>query len=467
MLIIIKKEFLDYLQSIQFIGLLCFTVILFIIGAVTFSGKYEQELDIYTKRMIENYKDPSTVKTTLYRQPSQLSFISQGVEEYNPSGYVLSPKGRLMPVPPGQRNFKLPDIPEPDWAFIIKIVFSLYVVLLGYSAVSGEKEQGTLRQTLANPVGRAKLLAAKYLAIILTVMAPLLIGMIISLLIAGISEPQIYVPGILQKLLLFFLLSFLYLSFFALLSLLVSSLIHQTSLVLLALLTIWVLFAVMIPNTSGILAERFSKAPSEYQIAKRLGPMLQQEVMDKIRKLLGKVSKGEIKSEEELKLSADPVFEEAQIELTEYFKLYENTMKERQRMGRNISRISPSSLFHYAAQAVAGTGTERENNFNEKIKAYSAIYDSYILKKVGKVIAGGGISFMGTGGTPEGKILYVRSPSPEEYKGDKSDFPRFKDNLPSAVQSLRQALLDMVSLVLWNLILAISAFAAFSRSDVR
>jgi ABC-2 type transport system permease protein len=216
-------------------------------------------------------------------------------------------------------------------------------------------------------LGSAKLLAAKYLAIILTVMTPLLIGMIISLLIAGISEPQIYIPGILQKLLLFFLLSFLYLSFFALLSLLVSSLIHQSSLVLLALLTIWVLFAVMIPNTSGILAERFSKAPSEYQIAKRLGPMLQQEVMDKIRKLLGKVKKGEIKSEEELKLSADPVFEEAQNELTEYFKLYENTMKERQRMGRNISRISPSSLFHYAAQAVAGTGTERENNFNEEI----------------------------------------------------------------------------------------------------
>jgi ABC-type transport system involved in multi-copper enzyme maturation permease subunit len=298
-------------------------------------------------------------------------------------------------------------------------------------------------------------------------MTPLLLGMIISLLIAGISEPQIYVPGILQKLLLFFLLSFLYLSFFALLSLLVSSLIHQSSIVLLALLTIWVLFAVMIPNTSGILAEKFSRAPSEYQIAKRLGPMLQQEVMDKIRKLLGKVSKGEIKSEEELKLSADPVFEKAQNELTEYFKLYENTMKERQKMGRNISRISPSSLFLYAAQAIAGTGTERENNFNEEMTAYSAIYDSYILNKVGKVVAGSSIGFMGSGGTPEGKTIYVRSPQPEEYKGDKSDFPRFLDNLPTAVQSLEQALLDMVSLVLWNLILAISAFAAFHRSDVR
>ncbi|HUU28122.1 MAG TPA: ABC transporter permease subunit [archaeon] len=464
---IITRELLDYLKSIQFLGLICLTVLLFTANGLSFRDKYSQELDLYSKRMAEAYKNPSTVKAMLYRQPALLSFISEGGDEESPPGYVLSPKGTIGPLPAGPRNFKLPDLPEPDWAFIIKIVFSLYAVLLGYGAVSGEKEQGTLRQTLANPVSRSRLLAAKYTAIVLTLIIPLLTGMLISLIIVSFYMPQVFAAGILHKVLLIFLLSFLYLSIFALFSLLLSSVIHQSSLVLLTLLTVWILFAVMIPNASGILAERFSRVPGEFQMAKQVGPMIKQTVWNRIKSLVDKFSEGEIKTEEELHLQADRVFEEGREELSRHIKLYENAMKQRQRTGRNISRISPSALFQYAAEDISGTGPDREEDFLQDTRTYSAVYDEYILKKVGKLVAGGYFSFAYGGDLRNGKYIIVTTPSPEEYQGDKSDFPRFSESSLSISRSLQHALLDISGLVLWNLALSILAFAAFSRSDVR
>jgi hypothetical protein len=66
-----------------------------------------------------------------------------------------------------------------------------------------------------------------------------------------------------------------------------------------------------------------------------------------------------------------------------------------------------------------------------------------------------------------GQSIHLGSPQPEEYQGDKSDFPRFAESQPAVANSLGAALFDLAALLLWNLLFAISAFYTFSRSDVR
>lgn len=466
MITIIKREFLDHLQSIQFVVLLSFSIVLFFANGLIFVKKFNQQITWYNYKVDETYQNPSTVSTMLYVRLSPLSFVSEGGDKYRPSGYNLTAKGVLSPLPAGPRNFKLPEIPELDWAFIIKIVFSLYVLLLGYDAISGEKEQGTLRQTLSHSIGRLRLLVAKYLAILLTMLVPLILGILISLIIVGVSIPQVLTLSNLSRILLMLLLALIYFSIFAFLSLLISSAIHQSSLVLLILLAIWVLFAIIIPNISGVLSEEFAKVPSEYQTAKQVGPMIQQLVWKKIEAIRKKVEQGELKKEEKVKHEADRAYDEGQRELIKHYESYEQVMKQRAATARSLSRLSPTALLQYASEILAETGTYREEKFIRDAQAYAGIYDNYVLKKVGKLIGTSGWSFA-TNIEVDGKLVHISSPYPEEYQGDKSDFPRFVESRPSITRSLRNALFDSAVLILWNLILAILAFHAFIRSDVR
>lgn len=463
---IIKKELLDHFQSIQFNVLVVISIVLFIANGIIFVKNYDEQNSWYNEQVAKLYQQPSTMGTSLYAKPSPLLFMAEGGDKYRPSGYQLYPKGRLTAMPGKIRNFKMPDIPDLDWTFIIKIIFTLYVLLLGYSSISGEKEQGTLRLVLSNSYGRIKFLVSKYIAIILTVSIPLIIGVLISLIILGSSIPGVLSLDNLLRILLMLILAFAYLSIFTFLSLLISSMFHQSSLVLLILLAVWILFAIIVPNIPSILSEEFSKVPSEYETANQVGPIIQKQVWERIENIRKQVQQGEIKSEPELKKLTNDAFKQGQQDLAKHYKSYNDAMKQRAKMARNLSRISPTALFQFASENIAQTGLTQEEQFEKDARNYSVIYDDYILKKVGKVVGTSPWSFS-TRIQLNGKPIYIGSPHPEEYTGDKSDFPRFEESQPTIFRSLRNALFDLAGLILWNLVLAVLAFAAFIRCDVR
>jgi hypothetical protein len=115
---------------------------------------------------------------------------------------------------------------------------------------------------------------------------------------------------------------------------------------------------------------------------------------------------------------------------------------------------------------MAETGPRAEARFLEDVRNYSRVYDDYILKKVGKVVGTSPWSF-GTGAELNGKYIPLRSPQPQEYRGDKSDFPKFSERRPTPGTAFGNALGDLAGLLVWNILLAGLAFAAFLRADVR
>jgi hypothetical protein len=72
--------------------------------------------------------------------PNPLVLLADGGSKHQPPRYRFEPKGRLTPFSGVPKNFKMPSVPELDWAFIIKVVISLYVLLLAFRGISGEKE---------------------------------------------------------------------------------------------------------------------------------------------------------------------------------------------------------------------------------------------------------------------------------------------------------------------------------------
>ena len=123
-------------------------------------------------------------------------------------------------------------------------------------------------------------------------------------------------------------------------------------------------------------------------------------------------------------------------------------------------------MFQFASESLADTGPRREERFLKDADVYSDIYDNYILEKVGRLVGTSHWSF-GSGITVNGKYIDISSPHPEEYQGDKSDFPQFTESSSNLAHNVQEAALDLAGLSLWNLFLAGLAFWAISRCDVR
>jgi ABC-type transport system involved in multi-copper enzyme maturation permease subunit len=466
MVTIIKREMLEHLQSLQFIILIVLSILLFSMNGWVTVQKHRERMNRYNNGVIGTARYHSTRQTSLHMRPSPLVLLADGGSKHQPPGYRLEPKGRLTPLPAGLKNFKMPFIPELDWAFIVKVIFSLYVLLLAFRGISGEKEVGTLRLVLSNSLRRSQVLLAKYVSILLTVGIPLILGGLVSLSVVSIFLPEALSLTLVPRIGLMLLLVFFYLSVFALLGLFVSSVITRSSVVLLILLAVWILFVIVIPNLSGILSDKLKDVPSEYQTAKQVSSVLQQQVWGRIEKVKERIKRGELINEEAIKAQTDSAFEEGQKDVRNHYAAYENAMKRRANAARILSRLSPTAMFQFASESLADTGPQREERFLKDAEAYSASYDSYILQKLGQLVGVSHWSFS-TSVTVNDKHFYISSPHPEEYQGDKSDFPRFTESSPNLAYNVQQAALDLAGLVIWNLIFAMLAFWAISRCDVR
>ncbi len=463
---IIIREFLEHIKSLQFYILVLVSTILFSISGWVATNDYQEQVAGYNENMASLKAGPSTMITSCYRKPNPLLFLASGNSKTLSNGVMLSPKGNIREGETGELNYRMPIVPELDWTFIIKIVFSLYVILLSFNAISGEKESGTLRIIAANPVQRGKIVLGKYLSIVLTLLIPLTLGGILCLLIESFYIPDVLTFGSLMRVLLMLFLALVYLSLFIFLGIFVSSLIHRSSLSLLVLLAVWIFFGFIVPNISGILAEKLAAIPSEFETSQQMGPMMQQEVWARIASITERAEQGEFETKEQILEETDQAFEEAQEKVRQYYTNFDNAMLQRTVTARTIARLSPSALFQYAAEGIAASGHLRQQHFIDDVRAFSTVYDAYVLSKLGKLVGSSNWSF-GTGMTFKGEYVDISSPSPEEYTGDKSDFPFFEESDPKILENLRGVMFDISGLLLWTVIFAMLAFAAIARCDVR
>jgi ABC-type transport system involved in multi-copper enzyme maturation permease subunit len=466
MITIIKREMLEHLQSLQFIILVVLSILLFSMNGWITVQKHRERMNRYGDGVTGTARYHSTTRTSLHMRPSPLVLLADGGSKHQPPGYKLEPKGRLTPLPAGLKNFKMPFVPELDWTFIVKVIFSLYALLLAFRGISGEKEVGTLRLVLSYALRRNQVLLAKYVSSLLTVGIPLILGGLVSLSVVSIFLPEALSLTLIPRIGLMLLLAFFYISVFAFLGLFVSSVVARSSVVLLILLAAWILFVIVVPNLSGILSDKLTDVPSEYQTARQVSSVLKEQVWGRIEKVKERIKRGELTTEEAIKAQTDQAFEEGQKDVRNHYAVYENAMKQRANTARSFSRLSPTALFQFASESLADTGPKREERFLRDAQAYSAIYDSYILQKLGRLVGVSHWSFS-TSVTVNDKHFYISSPHPEEYQGDKTDFPRFTESSPNLAYNVQQAALDLAGLAIWNLVLAMLAFAAISRCDVR
>jgi len=191
----------------------------------------------------------------VYKKPSPLSILVTGLENDLGRNTTITIYGD-----PQLEDTKYNEHPifavfgSLDLAFIVKVVLSLFAILLTFDAVCGEREGGTLKLMLANPVPRDRVILGKLVGGFLALVVPLVLAMLLGLLVI-LAYPGVQLSGTdWMRIALLMGVFVLYVVVFMTLGLLVSSRTRRSSTSFLVLLVVWVLFVLVVPKTSVILA---------------------------------------------------------------------------------------------------------------------------------------------------------------------------------------------------------------------
>lgn len=142
----------------------------------------------------------------------------------------------------------------PSFATFISFLGPLVGLALGFDAINGERNRGTLSRLMAQPIHRDAIINAKFLAGC-TVLAIMLLTL--SLAVAGFGIILIGIPPTLEELariLLFILLTIAYMALWLAISQLFSLLFRQTATSALAGIAVWLFFVVFMDLFAGLIA---------------------------------------------------------------------------------------------------------------------------------------------------------------------------------------------------------------------
>ena len=356
-----------------------------------------------------------------------------------------------------------------DLEFIFSVILSLFAILLGYDAISGEKERGTLRLTFANAVPKRTYILGKllgsYITLTTSIVIAILIGVLLLLILGfGMSAMEWL------RLFLIIVAGLLFFGVFLSLSIFVSALTHRSSSSFLILLVIWVMLVHIVPRASVLLAARSVEVPSVDEIAYQkstLAIQLGEEFRESMRNI-------------EIPASADPgndpmaKFNEYIDSLTNIRESKLNALSSRLREDRHnrqrvqenlaftLARLSPVTLFSLAASYMAGTSIHLKDRFYDEAIAYQGDYGKFIKDKTG-INPGGMLKVRASVRTENGESAEENQPE----KINARELPAFVFSNDDFKDSLDSAVIDLGLLGILNLFLFAGAFLAFVRYDVR
>ncbi len=464
---IIKKEILDNITSPKFVFTFLLCTVLILLSVYTGVANYSADQKEYAaavaldKKNLENqpnYQSLAGMGMKINKPPQVLGTVVNGIEEA---------VGRVAPIniaqDPNLVDSKYSSNPvfavfgALDLMFIVKIVLSLFAILFTYDAIVGEKEKGTLKLSLSNDIPRDRLILGKaiggYISLLIPLLIPLLLSLVILLLVPNVALNI----GDWGRLLLIFLMFFLYLSVFFSLGLFVSARTTRSSTSFLVLLFVWVVIVMVIPKVAVLTAAQVDPIPSVHEITAKKDAFLQQIQIESQKTAREQIMKIFAEAGKDQKLAQDRMkqyLQDFQQEVTSKIDAnnaaierdYQQKKTSQQRLAVNLSRISPASALTFGSMTLARTGVDDYDSFLASVRAYKPIYTKWVNSKMGESIN------FATGEMGKVKI---------------DDMPQHTYVPDRFAKSLVRTLPDFALMIVLIIGFFVGAYVSFLRYDVR
>jgi ABC-2 type transport system permease protein len=491
--VLAQKELLDQLSSPKFVFLFAVSTVLVVFSLYTGSSAYAGARTEYqaTQRLarteLENrrsYDEVSQFGIKVARPPAPLSSVAGGVSS------ALGRSARVRPeTQPELSPAPLADTPvlavlgELDFNVVARVFLSLFVLLLTYGAVAGEKEGGTLKAVLANPVPRTQLLLGKALGLYGTLLAAVVVPSVLGLLVMKVGFRVALGGGEWLRLLTIGVTTMLYLLAVFAVGLLVSTLTARSNVAFLVLLLVWVAFVEVIPKASPMLATQLRPAPSFASLQSerdRIQAEFQQGIFrgmsHEFAHLQQPVNSPEEAEARQRSIDStmnrvrDSLGQQRDARLLRLEDDYRNRQDAMTRLALVFARLSPAAAMSHAVEVLAGTDFDAQRRWRDDLVAYRGQMEQYLRSK-GVQFGGFRIAIRssstssGRGG--QSNTIRFGGPTSEDARLDIASVPAFSARPESFLSAMGRAAPDLVIMGLWAAGALLLAFARFLRYDVR
>ena len=381
---IIRKEILNNLLSYKFSIITILSTILILVSIFVMCGDYRLALENYQIQQ----PNSESGKNFIIIPPTPLSIFARGLEENLCRSYVGDENV-------GSKQKSLNDLfrlfTAPDLLYIIKVILSLCAMLFAFDMVSGEKEIGTLRQSLSNNVKRPILIFGKWIGGFTSFILPFLIAVLLGTIFVTLSPMVDMNTNNFLRLGLFLLSSVIYLAVFFSLGLLISCLTHRSSTSLIISLFIWTILVFLIPNLGNILARQLVQIPTVQQLELK---RWQSGYKIRFERDKREDSKGDNSKRQEILRRIERI----ELEREKLTEDYRNRLNSLIKASKNISRISPTAAFTLLSTDIMGTGISEERKLKSTgIQYYSLSWNdrpvfNYRRSSIKEALGQGGLS---------------------------------------------------------------------------
>lgn len=483
--VLIEKELKSILQSPKFVA--TFGVCSILILLSVFIGIREYQSSLAQFEMATSWVDQQLVEATsfrnlrtkVYREPDPMQIFVSGVNyDVGRFSQIRSEQDVKLEQSAYSSDPLFAVFRYIDFSFIVQVVLSLFAIVFTYDAINGERESGTLKLALSNPVARGQYLFAKMAGSWLGLTIPLLIPILIGLLLLIVFRvPMTDTDWV--KVIALIGVSILYFTFFIALGLLVSALTRESSVSFLFLLVAWVVLVLIVPRGATMAAGQLVDVPTVAEIesqkdryrSDRQGE-LDQARSTKFREMMAP-AEGLPQAERRsfyldnmpgLRDAVSDMQAEMEINIGEYNRKVNeelrNAKSEQERLAFLLSRISPASAYKLMAMNLAGTNTSLKKRYEDQMFAFRETYKTYVEAKWKQEVdaqlqaaQSGARTFMFAGSGTEAV--------------DASDIPKFTAVNEPVASVIRASILDFGLLAVFTMVAFAGAFLAFVRYDVR
>ena len=482
---IINKEIRSIALSPKFTGTFIVATILILLSIYTGIREYDAMTERYhaASQLVTQELEQSTswghLNTRVYRKPDPMQILVSGLD------YDI---GRWTPISSDAsvklKNSAYSDDPIfavfrfIDFAFIIQYVLTLFAILFTFNAISGEREDGTLKLIFSNPISRAKYLIGKiggvWLSLVIPISIPILLGVLL-LLIFNIP----FTGDDWLKIVLFIAYSLTLFTFFMALGLFISSLCKRSSVSFLVSLVAWVLLVMIIPRVGIMAAGHLVNVPRVAEIEGQLFSYSKQlwdkHYQDSANRWSDYESNDGAITLDDAALWAmlereDSLKTEIENQIHEYdLKLREDLRQrkfQQEKLAYALSCISPVAAYQIGSMSLAGTNVESKELYEDAANNYREQFFAFTEQKkketgdLGQMIVSMTID-------DEGNQQMSTAGDRDKEKLDFGDMPEFVQPGQALGESVSPVILLWGVILLYSIIAFFGASVAFVRYDVR
>jgi ABC-type transport system involved in multi-copper enzyme maturation permease subunit len=323
----------------------------------------------------------------------------------------------------------------PDTSFVVKLLVSLFALMFSLDAAPREKESGTLRAMLAQPIRRRELILSKSLGTSISLLAPFAIAYFVEIIYLHLAHGLLNDRQDLVRAMLIFGFVSLYGIVFAHIGLFISTITTRTRIAITTALLTWATIVLILPNASVLMAKLLTPTPSYNQLNARLREARMRVLKeDAEENSAARTARPSIQS-------LPRIYEIERQETDNYIA----SKKDQNRRARLFATLSPAGAVTFGLSDLAGTGMDAYNSYLDLLRSSRDVMLDALKRSLNL-------------SRQEGDKLMQEAIETAVHRQRRAE--------PLGA-SLRSSIIPITSLLAWAVIFGLAACWRFKRYDVR